>query len=143
MSLTKKTKKLANKKVHIDAGVGYIDVYLFYPYLGGLEKKGNFAHFFAGLEDIDEQLSECIVFLDQQSALSYSRLISASHVVLKTSVCHAAVAGSGDKLELKKGFLAKGQVHGCFPGWAKGTMYLENPDFDCRYAVNFSDVREE
>lgn len=107
-----------------------VDIYMFYPNLGKLEKKGNFNRFFANLNDIDEKLNDCVIFLNLKSAMQYSRFMHTHHVTLKAQVPQHAINGNGYGLCLKKGFLTKEQVAGCFPSWAKGTLYLENPEFN-------------
>ena len=107
----------------------YVDVYLLYPNLSKLEKQGNFTYFFANLMDIDKQLLDCMVFLNLNQALQYSRFFNSNHVILKAYVVEESIASHGHDLTLKQGYLTKEQIHGCFPGWAKGLMYLENHEF--------------
>lgn len=116
-----------------------IEIYMFYPKLGRLERKGNFNYFFTNLDNIDDQLDDCIVFLNLQTALQYSRFMNTKHVMLKAYVPESAINGQGHGLTLKKGFLNKNQIEGCFPGWAKGMLYLENPEFALRHFVNHFD----
>lgn len=113
-----------------------IEIYMFYPNLGKLEKKGNFNHFFANLNNIDNQLDDCVIFLNLKTAMQYSRFMHTSHVTLKAQVPQTAINGHGHGLTLKKGFLTKQQIEGCFPGWAKGMLYLENPEFNLSTFVN-------
>lgn len=110
----------------------YVDVYLLYPNLSKLEKRGNFTYFFANLMEIDKQLPDCTVFLSLHQALQYSRFLSHNHVILKAYVVEESIASHGHELTLKQGYLTKEQIHGCFPGWAKGLMYLKNPEFNTK-----------
>jgi hypothetical protein len=118
----KKSKKTSNKSTK------HIETFLFCPKLG-IKKQGDTTHFFSNLLNLDDQLAECVVFLNLPNALQYSRFMNREHVVLRAFIEHAAIEGRSHGLVLKKGFLTKHHIHGCFPGWAKGEVYMENPIF--------------
>jgi hypothetical protein len=107
-----------------------MEIYLFYPNLDKLEKKGNFNYFFKNLNDIDKQLDNCVIFLSLQTAMQYSHFMHTSHVTLKAQVPQIAINGHEHGLTLKKGFLTKKHIEGCFPCGKKGMLYLKNPEFD-------------
>lgn len=116
--------------------INTIEIYLLYFQLGKIEKKGNFTRFFEKMDSINKYLSEnpdCLIFLDLDSALQYSRFMNEYHVILKAYVRETAVQGSNFGLTLKKNSLNKRQIHGCYPDWAKGLLFLENPDFNEKY----------
>lgn len=106
-----------------------IEAYLFYPKLNKAESKGNFASFFDKLANLDESIEHCTLFLNAQSAFQYSRFMNKTHVVLKAYIPHVAIEGSSKGLGLKKGYLTKAHIHGCYPGINNGAVYLENPYF--------------
>ena len=108
----------------------HLEAYLFYRKIGKTEKKGNFDEFFAKLNQLDEDLADAIIFLEPDSAWQYSRFIDTSHAILKIYLPQVAIEGRSHGLTLKKGFLTKTHVHGCYPGWAKGLIYIRNPYFD-------------
>lgn len=116
--------------------INTLEIYLPYFQLGKQEKKGNFTHFFEKMDNINKYLSEnsdCLIFLELDSALQYSRFINESHVILKVYVRESAIQGSSFGLTLKKSGLNKRQIQGCYPDWAKGLLFLENPVFDEKY----------
>lgn len=106
-----------------------VEVLLFYPKLGKSEKKGDFSNFFTRLNTLEKECREPIVFLDLKTALQYSRFMDSDHAILKAYVPHAAIEGRSHGLTLKKGIINKKQIHGCFPGHARGALYVENPHF--------------
>ncbi len=106
-----------------------LEVYLLYHKLDKPERKGNFNQFFSRLDNIDSELSDNIVFLDLTTVMQYSRFIDANHAILKASVPHAAIEGRSQGLTLRKGFVKKSHIHGCFPGWSKGMLFIQNPYF--------------
>ena len=105
------------------------EVYFFYQNLNKHEKKGNFDDFFSKLDQIKENFENNIIFLESDSVWQYSRFIDTNHVVIKAYVPETAIEGRSYGLTLKKGFLSKTNVHGCFPGWTKGLIYVKNPHF--------------
>lgn len=107
-----------------------IEAFLFCPKLGPTKKHENHTEVFSRLSKLDEQLDECLVFLTSSSAIQYSQFMNTDHVVLRAYVHHAAIEGVDYGLRLRKGFLAQHHVHGYFPGWAKGSLYIENPAFN-------------
>lgn len=109
-----------------------VEAYLFYSKLEKAEQKGDFSRFFEHLSDIENNLADCMVFLNQKSALQYSCFVQNTHVVLKAYVPDAAIEGRTQGLSLKKGFITKAHIHGCFPLPAKEPFYIENPHFDPR-----------
>ena len=119
----------------------HLEVYLFYHKISKTEKKGNFDDFFAKLDQLDEDLSDSIIFLEPDSAWQYSRFIDTSHAVLKMYLPQTAIEGRSHGLTLKKGFATKAHVHGCFPGWAKGLIYVKNPHFDEDLTAKTSDAK--
>lgn len=116
----------------------HLEVYLFYQKIDKAQKKSNFEQFFSNLDRIDHDLGEPILFLEADSALQYSRFTDNSHALLKAYVPQIAIEGRSNGLALKKGFLKKAHVHGFFPGWEKGMVYVENPFFDFELAKNAS-----
>lgn len=119
-----------NKKHISEAAATHLEAYLFYHKISKTEKKGNFDEFFAKLNQLDEDLADSIIFLEPDSAWQYSRFIDTSHAILKILLPQTAIEGRSHGLTLKKGFLTKAHVHGCFPGWAKGLLYIKNPYFN-------------
>lgn len=122
---TNKTKKQKNSITSLP-----VETYLFYSKLGKAEQKGDFSRFFERLADIENNLADCMVFLSQKSALQYSDFIQNTHVVLKAYVPDVAIEGRTQGLSLKKGFVTKEHIHGCFPLPRKTVFYIENPHFD-------------
>lgn len=120
----KKTTKCSNKAAN------HIETFLFCPKAGQLKKTTDPDHFFSNLDDLQDNLHECVVFFNLPSAMQYSRFMSNDHVVLRAFVKHTAVEGFENKLGIKKGSLTRHHIHGCFPGWGKGEVYVENPDFN-------------
>lgn len=104
-----------------------MEIFLYYPAAGKQIKKINPDKFFAALDESEEKLTECEVFLNQTSALQYSRFMHKNHVILKAEVPQEAISGHSLGFTLRKGFLSKDNIHGCYPGWAKGMLYVENP----------------
>ena|SRR5579872_6469374 len=107
----------------------YVEIFLFCPTSENLKKKNDHAHYFAELIDFEHDLADCTVFLSLLSALHYSDFMNNNHVVFRAYVQHAAIEGLGHGLRLRKGFLTLEQIHGCFLGWTKDTVYINNPDF--------------
>jgi len=118
-----------------------IETYLFYPKLNRAEQKGNFSNFFDRLTNIDQHLENCLLFLNKQNALQYSKFSQTNHVVLKAYVPHTAIQGKIQGLSLKKGVISKTHIHGCFPNFPKGNQYLENPHFDGKNFPPFMHMR--
>lgn len=127
MTTVNKLKKTSNKRNTNQAA--HIETFLFCPKLGNPKKQNDPDHFFSNLTDLDERLGECVVFFSLPSALQYSRFMNTDHAVLRAYVKHTAIEGHGHGLKLKKGHVTKHHIHGCFPGWAKGSVYMENPVF--------------
>lgn len=106
-----------------------LEVYLFYPCIDGRrERRGDFRNFFRKLINIDAVLSGQPIFLERQLALRYSKFMGDSHSILKAYVAERAIESSGQSLALKKGFLTKESIHGCYPGWAPDAYFI-NPEF--------------
>lgn len=117
--------------------ITYIEAFLFCPNLGKHKKESEFIQFFTTFATLDEQIEDCVVFLNLASALHYSRFMSVDHLVLRVFISQAAIEGHHHKLGIKKGFLLKQQIHGCYPGWGKGTIYVENPIFASNYSQSY------
>jgi len=113
-----------------DDAITHREVYIFYHNLSKPEKKGDFDEFFAKLDDVKETFENGIIFLETDSVWQYSRFMDTNHAVIKAYVPEHAIEGRSYGLTLKKGFLAKEKIHGCFPGWARGLIYVKNPFFD-------------
>ncbi len=94
------------------------------------KKKGNFANIFTRLNHLDEDIADSILFLEVANAWQYSRFMDTNHAILKVFLPQIAIEGHSHGLTLKKGFLTKMHVHGFFPGWAKGLIYIKNPFFN-------------
>lgn len=120
-----------------------VETYLFYSKLGKSEQKGDFSRFFDRLVEIENNLADCMVFLNQKSALQYSRFVQNNHVVLKAYVPDRAIEGRSQGLSLKKGFVTKSHIHGCFPLPAKNVFYIENPHFDKKNYPPFLHAHDE
>ncbi len=135
---TKPTKKPKKSTVNLP-----VETYLFYSKLTKTEQKGDFSRFFDRLIDIEGNLADCMVFLNQKSALQYSRFVQNNHVVLKAYVPDIAIEGRSQGLTLKKGFVTKAHIHGCFPLPAKNLFYVENPHFDKNNSPPFLHAHEE
>ena len=114
----------------LDAPASAREIYFFYHSLDKHEKKGNFKEFFNKLDDLDRALANHTIFMELDSVLQYSRFLDANHAVLKAYVPQTAIEGRSDGLVLKKGALKKNNIHGCYPGWAKGSLYIQNPHFE-------------
>lgn len=125
MAKSKKIKKVKNPIANLP-----VETYLFYSNLGKAEQKGDFSRFFDRLSEIENHLADCMVFLNQKSALQYSKFIQNTHVVLKAYVPDMAIEGRSQGLSLKKGVVTRAHIHGCFPLPAKNVFYIENPHFD-------------
>lgn len=110
-------------------------VYIFYPKLSKHEQKGDFRHFFNNLNE-DIKLNDCVIFLSLQSALQYSYYMHSQHVTLKAYVSRDAINGHDDRLTLKKGFLTKYKIEGCYMGGAYKGLYLPNPNFEIKNYLN-------
>jgi hypothetical protein len=108
----------------------HIEAFLFCPKIAHPKKTEANEHFVSQLNEIEKKLTDCVVFFNLPSALQYSRFMNHEHVVLRAFVEHTAVEGLGHGLGIKKGAVTKHHIHGCFPGWAKGKLYIENPAFD-------------
>jgi len=113
----------------------YLEVFLFCSALKHPKKAADFARFFTNLNDLDSQLADGLVFLNLPAALQYSRFMNTNHVIFRAYVHQLAIEGHSNGLGLKRGFLLKEHLHGCFPGWAKGELYVTNPYFDEKYAI--------
>jgi hypothetical protein len=121
----KKTVKNNNKST------SHVEAFLFCPKITPPQKTDDAEHFFHHIDQhLGNKLDECAIFFNLPSALQYSRFMSDDHVVLRAFVAHTAVEGLGHTLGIKKGAVTKRHIHGCFPGWAKGQVYMENPVFD-------------
>jgi hypothetical protein len=120
--------KKNNKRAH-GGKTAPIETFLFCPNLMDLKKPLDPSRFFNSLSKLEEKLSECVVFFNLPSALQYSRFMSDDSVVLRAFVEHTAIEGLGHRLGVKKGALTQDHIHGCFPGWTKGSTYVENPAF--------------
>ncbi len=138
MAKQNKTKKEKSSIANLP-----VETYLFYSKLGKAEQKGDYSRFFEHLADIENNLADCMVFLNQKSALQYSRFVQNTHVVLKAYVPDIAIEGRTQGLSLKKGFVTKAHIHGCFPLPTKELFYVENPHFDKRNYPPFLHHHEE
>lgn len=112
-------------------GVNYIEAYLFCPCLNRREIKGDVAYIFEqGLYDLDARIAEQPIFLTQQNAFQYSRFMGNDHMILKAYVPEAAIQGRSQQLIIKKGFINKHHVQGCFLPGGKEKVYHANPYFE-------------
>lgn len=114
---------------HSNKSAKHIETFLFCPKVGQTIKAIPPEHLFDNFDELQDKLNECVVFFNLPSALQYCRFMNNDHVVLRAFVEHTAVEGFENKLGIKKGALTKNHIHGCFPGWAKNSVYVENPDF--------------
>lgn len=134
----RKLKKTKNAKHRVAVlPPFYLEVFLFYPKVKCPKRAINFARFFEELDELDSHLAESTVFLNQASALQYSRFMSIQHVIFRAYVEQVAIEGHTNGLGVRAGFLNKQHIHGCFPDWAKGELYIENPYFDEKLATTF------
>jgi hypothetical protein len=119
-----------------DAHRGSSPIVLAYLYLHPLEKrekKAGLSHLFAkGFEHLDQRIAGQPIFLNEQSALQYSRFMAQDHAILKAYVPEYLIEGHSQSLTLKPGVIQKRHIHGVFPTWDKGRHYIENPYFDAR-----------
>lgn len=141
----KKLNKIYKEK-RAFSSLGFpIETYLCFPKLKKAEQKGDFSRFFEHLEDgdLDNNLQERTVFLSKQQALQHERFLQKDFVVLKAYLPHTAILGQSNGLVLKKGFLTKGHVHGCYPYLMASNFYVENPHFEKKNHPPFMHVHEE
>ena len=106
-----------------------LETFLFCPEISYPKKCSNHGPFFSQFQGIEDKSIHCVVFFNLTNALQYSRFIGQEHVVLRAFVHHTAVESLGHELGVKPGAINKHQIHGCFPSWGKGKVYIENPLF--------------
>lgn len=134
--ITVQTTKKSEKR-HSSTRQFPVEVYLFY--LKNTKKSSDLdsSEFFNELSNLEDNIDHSLVFLNPQSALQHSRFIQKNHMVFKAYIPHVAIEGRISGLSLKKGFVKKTCLHGCFPAPTRDSLYIENPHFDTQNYPSF------
>lgn len=136
------TKNKSKNKVTISAAHLPVETYLVYPRSIEIPKKNSLTTLF-DRTPIDDYLSDCMVFLNMENALKFSRFVQNQSLFLKAYIPHMAIQGDSQGLKLKKGMVTKAHVHGCYPDINKSDLYVKNPHFDNKYYPLFQNSHND
>ena len=107
-----------------------LETYLLFEKPKTLELGNNINNIFKKLKNIDDHLENCLVFLNQQNALQYSRFTQENAFIVKAYIPHIAIIGKAHGLSLKKGMITHNHIHGLYTNPHKNKRYVVNPHFD-------------
>ncbi|MFN7096388.1 MAG: hypothetical protein ACK4PR_02340 [Gammaproteobacteria bacterium] len=108
----------------------YIEVFLVFD-AGQKQRQADFNTLFTKAQmKICQHIRNQPIFLHEDKALHYMHFVDPGHCIIRAFVLESAIEGHFDELSLKKDSLTHTQIHGCYPNYAKGNEYINNPAFD-------------
>ncbi len=130
------SEKFKQQLIPVSNKIAILEVFLFFPATLADKRNQRLVHehlFNHDFDSIANKIGSTPVFLDQSTALQYSRYLGEPHAILRAYVQDSAVAGINEELYLKSGYLSLRNIHGLLLPAEKGISYVVNPSFNIKY----------